>query len=161
MMAAIEFASGPAWQRVGWTLLHFVWQGAAVAALASLAVGLLRLGHGRGRHAVYLAALGAMALCPVLTFLALPAPAAAVEEAVAEAPSAPVVYVAAAWSPEAKEARASGLITTDTPPATPDLPAGPGWATYNMAVLSWWSWRVFRQRCANSFPSPLWANGSV
>ena len=68
-MSAIRFFSAPIWQRLGWTLLHFLWQGLAVAALVWVVVLLFRIRHGTGRYAAYLFALMLMAACPVATFL--------------------------------------------------------------------------------------------
>ena len=55
--------------RVGWTLLHFLWQGVLVAALYTLARALAgdRL-SARGRYAIACASLCAMTAAPVLTF---------------------------------------------------------------------------------------------
>ncbi|HZO89629.1 MAG TPA: M56 family metallopeptidase [Chthonomonadaceae bacterium] len=56
---------------LGWSLLHFLWQGTVVAMLLA---ALLRLLHTRTAQARYLAACAALlilALCPVLTLLAL------------------------------------------------------------------------------------------
>jgi len=127
MMTAIEFMSGPAWQRVGWTLLHFVWQGAAVAALASLAVGLLRLRHGPGRYAAYLAALVGMAVCPALTFFALPAPAVSAKAVIVRQPSRPVVYVAAISASEVAPGHSSGAVTAASAPVADQSPTRPDW----------------------------------
>lgn len=54
---------------VGWTLVHFVWQGVLVAAL----YGLLRaaLPRGNARYLLGMFALAALALCPLLTGVAL------------------------------------------------------------------------------------------
>src|SRR4051812_6670628 len=62
-------------ERLGWTLIHFLWEGTAIACV--LAVMLLALRHcsARARHCAALVALLAMAALPVLTFALLPAPA--------------------------------------------------------------------------------------
>src|ERR1700712_2240728 len=51
---------------LGWTLAHFLWQGALVAALLSLALRTCRTA--RARHDLALAALLLMALLPIATF---------------------------------------------------------------------------------------------
>ena len=64
--------------RLGWTLLHFLWQGALVAALLSVARGLP--GHRPGARFQYAAACIALAImmaAPFATFLVLSAPAPA------------------------------------------------------------------------------------
>ena len=61
--------------RLGWTLVYFVWEGAAVAA--GLALALLAAGRGRAalRHGLALSALILLAALPLATFVLLaPAP---------------------------------------------------------------------------------------
>ena len=56
---------------LGWSLLHFIWQGAAVAAILGLVQTVVR--RPQARHAVGVCALAACALLPAATFLlALP-----------------------------------------------------------------------------------------
>ncbi|MCE5234236.1 MAG: TonB family protein [Mizugakiibacter sp.] len=50
---------------LGWTLLHFLWQGAVVGILYALVR--TRVPRGRARYALGLAALVVLALCPLLT----------------------------------------------------------------------------------------------
>lgn len=73
-MSIVEFLSQPLWQRLGLTLVHFLWQGLAVAVLVGVLVGVLRLNHGNARYAVYLLAFIAMMVCPVATFTAIDTP---------------------------------------------------------------------------------------
>jgi TonB family protein len=75
----MELIAHPLIERLGWTLLHSVWQGAAIALAYALASWWAR---GRGpelRYAISLVALAVLALAPVATFLwigdASPAPA--------------------------------------------------------------------------------------
>lgn len=82
--------------RTAWTLLHFLWQGAVIALLATGVLWALRRRSASARYMVLLAALGLMAACPPATFLIIGAPAApvsAVGEAspdlVAERPTPP------------------------------------------------------------------------
>ena len=57
-------------QRLGWTLLHFLWQGTAIAiAYAALRGLLARRLSAPGRYALASVALAAMAAAPPLTFL--------------------------------------------------------------------------------------------
>jgi beta-lactamase regulating signal transducer with metallopeptidase domain len=56
---------------LGRALLHFVWQGALIAALAALALRALRDATPQARYAVACLALAACALAPVLTLLTL------------------------------------------------------------------------------------------
>jgi bla regulator protein blaR1 len=55
-------------QALGWTLLHFVWQGAALAALVASLNLLLRHAAPQARYGLASAALLLMLLLPVLTF---------------------------------------------------------------------------------------------
>jgi len=65
-------------QRLGWTLLHFVWQGTAIALLYALIRGLTgRTLPARARYALACVALAAMALAPAATYLWTGSPAAA------------------------------------------------------------------------------------
>ena len=75
-------------EALGWTLVHFLWQGVAVAVL----VALLRAAFhsSRGRYAIAVSALLTCAVLPVVTFLtSLPAPLPAPQAipVTAEAPS--------------------------------------------------------------------------
>ena len=45
-MSVIDFFSQPGWQRLGFALLHFLWQGTLVALLTASLVGLFRLRRG-------------------------------------------------------------------------------------------------------------------
>jgi len=68
----ITLLNQPLTERLGWTLLHFLWQGLAVAALYALARSLPggRL-SARGRYAIACAALLAMMAAPVVTYWSL------------------------------------------------------------------------------------------
>jgi beta-lactamase regulating signal transducer with metallopeptidase domain len=65
----IPLLNHPATERLGWTLLHFLWQGILVAALYALARALAggRL-SARGRYAIACAALLAMTAAPAVTY---------------------------------------------------------------------------------------------
>jgi len=63
--------------RLGWTLLHFLWEGTLIAALLAVWRGLPgRSPNPRLRYAAGCVALAAMLLVPLVTFLALLAPGA-------------------------------------------------------------------------------------
>ena len=59
-------------QKLGWTLLHLLWQGAIIAGLLSVALSCLRNRSANSRYLVSCLALGLMAVTPVVTFLVLP-----------------------------------------------------------------------------------------
>ena len=54
---------------LGWTLLHFVWQGALIAMFAALILRLLRSSRPQLRYAVACAALTAMLVVPAAWYL--------------------------------------------------------------------------------------------
>ena len=74
-------AQHPLIERLGWMLLHFVWQGALVALAAALLMFCLRGRSAAARYHVGLVALALMAVCPLATFALIdvtaPLPAAA------------------------------------------------------------------------------------
>ena len=53
-------------QSLGWALLHFLWQGTALAALAAAAMAVLR--KPAARYLIGIGVLGLMLLCPMATF---------------------------------------------------------------------------------------------
>ena len=63
-------------QRLGWTLLHFLWQGTAIVIVYAMLRNRLAAHSlsARGRYILACVALGAMAMAPLLTFLLLPGP---------------------------------------------------------------------------------------
>ena len=69
-MSILEFLSQPLFQRLGLTLVHFLWQGLAVAVLISGFIKVFRLKHGNARYGAYLLAFIVMIICPVVTFTA-------------------------------------------------------------------------------------------
>ncbi|CAN5620214.1 hypothetical protein BH11ARM2_BH11ARM2_34970 [soil metagenome] len=60
--------------QLGWTLVHFLWQGALVAAVLALALDLTAHASARVRYGLACVALGLLAVLPVVTFLALAPP---------------------------------------------------------------------------------------
>ena len=70
-MRIIQFLSEPFWQQLGLTLVHFLWQGLAVAVLAAAIVRVFRLGPGHLRYGVYLIAFALLAGCPLLTLVTI------------------------------------------------------------------------------------------
>ena len=62
------FSSSPA-QRIGWALIHFLWQGAAVALVLAVLLALLRRRSAQARWALSCAALALLAVLPVATGL--------------------------------------------------------------------------------------------
>lgn len=60
-----------AWADLGLTSVHFIWQGAVLAGALAIILELLRCRSAAARYVVCLAVLGAMLLCPAVTFLYL------------------------------------------------------------------------------------------
>src|SRR5687768_16514715 len=109
-------------EALGWTLLHFLWQGAAVAAvLASLHL-VLRRAAPQVRYLLASAALALMALLPVATFLSMqgapasgPPPLAAMEPVEAAAPVTALGQAAGALP----DVAAGGGLRASIQPALP------------------------------------------
>ena len=72
-------------ETLGWTLLHFIWQGLAVAILAYLALLVARNLSSTIRYSIALVGLAVMAACPVLTFCFLQQDATLLHQHVASA----------------------------------------------------------------------------
>jgi len=69
MSTLTELFSNSAAQRVGWALVHFLWQGAAVALVLAVLLALLRRRSAQARWALSCAALALLAVLPVATAL--------------------------------------------------------------------------------------------
>jgi len=76
-MWALETLCEPLWQRLTWTLLHFLWQGLAVAAVAATLLRAWPVRRARNRYVICLLALLAMAACPLVTFVLVEVPESA------------------------------------------------------------------------------------
>ena len=90
-MSVIEFLSQPVWQRLGLTLVHFVWQGLAVAVLVGAFVRVFKVDRGNARYAGYLLAFVVMIAFPVVTFIAIDIPISGNSEVVTVAEFSEVV----------------------------------------------------------------------
>jgi len=71
MNTLLQWGGHPAVDRLGWTLLHFLWQGAVIAALFAVAQTGLRRRSSHARYWTGCLALALMLAAPVITFLAL------------------------------------------------------------------------------------------
>ena len=67
-MDVVNALSGDLGQRLTWTLLHFLWQGAVLAGLLETAAFLLGVRAMAARYRMTLATLMLMAACPAVTF---------------------------------------------------------------------------------------------
>ncbi len=69
-----ELLVHPIFQRLGWTLVHSIWQGAAVAFVVAIALVMLGRRSSQSRYVVACAALLLMLAAPIVTFFVLPGP---------------------------------------------------------------------------------------
>ena len=90
-MSIVEFLSQPLWQRLGLTLVHFLWQGLAVAVLVGAFVRVFRINHGNARYFAYLLAFVVMIACPIVTFTTIDIPTSPDAEFATEPESTQVV----------------------------------------------------------------------
>jgi TRAP-type C4-dicarboxylate transport system substrate-binding protein/beta-lactamase regulating signal transducer with metallopeptidase domain len=58
-------------ETLGWTLLHFLWQGTLIALTLAVLVWLLRNRHPSLRYGLACASLAVMLVCPIITYLVL------------------------------------------------------------------------------------------
>ena len=128
---------------LGSALLHFVWQGALVGALAVLALSVLRNARPQARYAVACAALSASLLMPLLTMMWL---------LLGGAGSAPVEALPFVIGTEAASRDASGLQQALAMPVPTSLPwivmlwvSGVATLLLRMAGGLWWVRRLQRQ----------------
>jgi len=96
----ITLLNHPSTERLGWTLLHFLWQGILVAALYALARALAggRM-SARGRYAIACAALLAMTAAPAVTYWWLGTSGHTAPILDLAGPGAPPLASAVAYSP--------------------------------------------------------------
>ena len=119
MTGVYAFLSQPVVERVGWTLVHFVWQGAAVALLLAVALVVLRRRSANARYLACCVALAVMAACPVITLWSTRSPAV---------PAGPETMVLAPVSPPVQIPMPVGVlpeVPVAEPPAAVEAPASP------------------------------------
>ena len=112
-MFPLNILSEPVWQPLTWTLIHFLWQGLAVALAAKMLLSVLPIRRAEHRYLIHLAALIVMAACPIVTFSLTQTPEAVV------APSATASEVATPLVPETEPAFAASEIPSSTGEAVP------------------------------------------
>jgi len=103
---------------LGWALVHFLWQGAALAILLGVALTVIRPTAARTRYTASIVTLAAMLVVPVATTLrlyaptvpdVLPTPASPEAVAASPAPSAPAAMKALSPRPQQQDIRAARL----------------------------------------------------
>src|ERR1700731_4055269 len=109
MNIPINFVSPSAMQSLGWALLHFLWQGTALAALAAAAMALCQ--RASARYLIGIGALVLMLLAPLATYLFYAQHHASLPE-IARSP------LRAAWPIPASKTAVSGSVqlSSITPP---------------------------------------------
>lgn len=149
-------------ERLGWVLLHSLWQ---FTLLALLAGSLLRLSQRHSatfRYTLLLMILGAMLLAPAVTFLSLPRESA--PPGLAMGSDTP----ASAFDPALLAG--SGLNSGNTQPFAfaPALPLGPGGNPQlengvqsgdPFSLSGWWSWSMLRLQSWLNVIVGLWCAG--
>ncbi|MDP1833101.1 MAG: M56 family metallopeptidase, partial [Geothrix sp.] len=147
MTPLLSFAMHPLAQALGWTLIHFLWQGAALGLLAWLVLLLMRGGSAKARYGLACAFLVVMVAAPVATFLTLQPRAPALAGTVA--------LDLAAASPAAIAAPLAQRVKATLDPSLPWLLAG--WAAgvllLSSRFLGGWI-RVQRLRRRTAAPVP-------
>ncbi|HXE56318.1 MAG TPA: M56 family metallopeptidase [Tepidisphaeraceae bacterium] len=99
-------------QRLGWTILHSLWEGAAVAAVLAILLALLRKHRPEVRYLLSCGAMLALLIAPVATFVLLPdAPSAA-------RPVATVASSSGSMQPASQTIVVPVRLPIDTPAAT-------------------------------------------
>jgi beta-lactamase regulating signal transducer with metallopeptidase domain len=142
-----ELFAHPLGQRLAVALLHFVWQGAAVATVSLLLLRFAPFRTPQTRYAYCLAALVLMALCPVATFVLGDSPlsgpiAPAASDSLADAatlrPPASALTVKSALPAELsdEQARPSTLVEPSDRKADPFVAATTA-ADLRIAVAAW------------------------
>ena len=116
-MNAIQFLSSQPWvERLGWTLVHFLWQGAGISALYAIARRVTRSSSPNTRYILACVALAAMAAAPLVTWNLLrpsePAPVAAhLAGRVASAAPAVIITLPASVSATISDASAGQFFS--------------------------------------------------
>ena len=150
MSPIVQLLGEPLAQRLGLMLVHFIWQGAALALVAALALAGLRRATAAVRYAVLLALFGAMLCCPVATFMLTGGPPAAGLTVMAQPVPAAAAYGGGETAP------AGMLRSGEGPAARVDTPAaGPlGW---RLRLAATWQWLASRL----AWVTALWLAGVV
>ncbi len=152
-MNLITLLSAQPWvERLGWTILHFLWQGGLIAALYAAVRRGLRPAGAKARYALACLALLGMAAAPVVTWCVIgnsgPSPAPSVLAAltrvpVSGAPAAPSAVMRAVSYPAVPEPFCSWVVALWIA----------GSIAFWMRLAGAWAFAV-RLRCAHVRPAP-------
>lgn len=170
MATLIELASEPAAHRLGWALIHALWQGVAIAATLAVVLRLLRRRTANLRHVTACAALVALVVIPVVTAILAgrppqavppdiavmtpePTRAAAIADKVVDSPRQEVAPVAAIESDETVIVETVVAHTDPIPVAvSPADPAPAAWVLSQPVSMLNRLW----ERCVNVLASIAW-----
>ena len=147
---------GPLVEALGWTLLHFVWQGTLIAVVAAIILACLRRRSANARYLVACIALLVMALLPTGTFLLLnptptpqPTPTDIATLAphtipILSEPEAPPRAVETPLAPPPKPIVVRVIHSpTEAAPISPHPPADTPWhRDWTTQVAGWMPWIV-------------------
>jgi uncharacterized protein (TIGR03435 family) len=121
----------------GWTLVHFLWQGAGIALLAALGLQLLRARRPQLRYLTACAALAAMLAAPVVTaFVITSSPRVPFADSIRVLRSPEGAAVGVAVSPPRSQASGAGAATAQRSELT--LPAGIDTGTLFSVLVTLW-----------------------
>jgi beta-lactamase regulating signal transducer with metallopeptidase domain len=112
MTSAMSWISPDAMHALGWALVHFLWQGAAIAAIAAVAMAFSR--RSSTRYAIGVAALTLMFVAPIVMFVSglqrsgaadtgMPAPLAAAARVIARGKTAAGGAIHASFNPASSD----------------------------------------------------------
>ena len=71
MSSALQLAEHPLVNALGWTLLHFVWQGALIGLITYLILRVVRPSLASTRYLISVAALGLVLVAPIVSFVSI------------------------------------------------------------------------------------------
>lgn len=93
-MLPIESPNHPLTEALGWTLIHFLWQGTLVGIVAAIALAAMRNRTASARYLASIMSLAVMAICPLVTAGVLVSQIPAAAPAVVDVEPAPAIETA-------------------------------------------------------------------
>src|SRR5215469_15917780 len=121
------WSQSPGSERLGSTLLHFVWQGALLAGITWVLLAVMERARPQVRYLLSLTMLAVLAACPIITFVVVDVAAA---DAAKHTASDSAVIAAAFHRPDNSPANASAL-----PPTAPVADAWNAWLSQSQDWL--------------------------
>jgi beta-lactamase regulating signal transducer with metallopeptidase domain/thiol-disulfide isomerase/thioredoxin len=111
--------------RLGWTLVHFLWEGLAVAVVLGLVLALLRKRSAGTRYLVALGGMVALAALPAVTFLLVPPPKQAAGPTPPGGNAKSVAKLLPLASGKGSDTAASRMVVLPPPPTSLSGPTAP------------------------------------